>query len=91
VRDLNGQVPQPWRGLLLDEQRTRPPDVESLRALGLTGREAQVLRLLACGKRTDDIARDLFISPQTVSKHLQHIYARLGVGSRAQAIARVLS
>lgn len=90
VRDLNGQVPEPWRGLLLDEQRMRPPDVESLRARGLTRRQAQVLRLLTCGKRTQQIADELFVSPATVSKHLQHIYSRLGVESRAQAIARVL-
>jgi DNA-binding CsgD family transcriptional regulator len=70
--------------VLAEERRLR---AEALRSLGLTRRQAEVLRLLAVGRGTDGIAADLFISPQTVRKHLEHVYARLGVHSRAEAIA----
>jgi DNA-binding CsgD family transcriptional regulator len=87
VRDIHGHAPERWRALLLDEQRASPPTVESLRKLALTRRQAQVLRLLACGKSTHQIAEELFVSPATVRKHLEHIYARLGVQSRTEAVA----
>jgi DNA-binding CsgD family transcriptional regulator len=80
-----------WRSVFLEEQRTSPPSIESLEALGLTRRRAQVLRLLVCGKRNDEIAHELLISRETVRKHLEHIYRQLGVTSRAKAIALVLS
>ncbi|HLI31694.1 MAG TPA: LuxR C-terminal-related transcriptional regulator [Solirubrobacteraceae bacterium] len=75
--------------LLLEEQRSRPPSVESLRELGITRRQAQVLRLLTLGRTNDQIAHELSISVGTIRKHLEHIYARLGVSSRTQAIARI--
>lgn len=89
VSVLDG-LPEDWLTLLLEEQRAVPRTVESLQELGLTGREAQVMRLLSCGKRNDQIARELMISRDTVRKHLEHIYAKLGVQSRGQAIARAL-
>jgi DNA-binding CsgD family transcriptional regulator len=49
--------------------------------------QSEVLRLLAAGRGTDEIADALFISPQTVRKHLEHIYERLGVHSREAAVA----
>src|SRR5205085_1594988 len=78
------------RALVLDEQRVRAPALESLRELGLTRREAQVLRLVCCGKGNDQIARELSISSRTVGKHLERAYSKLGVGSRAAAIAIAL-
>jgi two-component system, NarL family, nitrate/nitrite response regulator NarL len=53
----------------------------------LTDRELDVLGLLADGLDQDAIARELFISPKTVSTHIQRILTKLGVHSRAQAIA----
>jgi DNA-binding NarL/FixJ family response regulator len=53
----------------------------------LTPREREVLRLLAKGLAADDIAKALFISKKTVGTHLEHIFTKLGVRSRAQAIA----
>jgi DNA-binding NarL/FixJ family response regulator len=53
----------------------------------LTPRELEVLRMLADGLGQDDIARDLFISPKTVSTHIEHILQKLGVRTRAQAVA----
>ena len=83
-----------WRSVFLEEQRQprrRASIGQLLEALGLTRRRAQVLRLLVCGKRNDEIAHELLISRQTVRKHLEHIYRQLGVTSRAKAIALVLS
>jgi ATP/maltotriose-dependent transcriptional regulator MalT len=54
---------------------------------GLTAREAEVLRLVAAGKTNRDIAVELVISEHTVGRHLQNIFAKLGVSSRAAATA----
>lgn len=53
----------------------------------LTKRERDVLRLLAQGLSQADIARSLVISPKTVATHIQHVLEKLGVRSRAQAVA----
>ena len=53
----------------------------------LSGRELQVLRLLSSGLAPDDIARLMVISPKTVGAHVEHIYMKLGVQTRAQAVA----
>lgn len=55
---------------------------------GLTGRERDILDLLAAGRRTQDIARELYLSPKTVSNHLTSIFAKLEVADRAGAIIR---
>jgi DNA-binding NarL/FixJ family response regulator len=52
----------------------------------LTPRERQVLALLADGCRTSEIARELFLSPKTVSNNLTGIFAKLEVGDRAAAM-----
>ena len=53
----------------------------------LTRRELDVLRQLAAGKRAAEIATELEISPKTVASHVQSILGKLGVRSRAQAVA----
>ena len=53
----------------------------------LTPREREVLGLLAEGLAADAIAKELFISKKTVGTHLEHIFTKLGVRSRAQAVA----
>jgi HD-GYP domain-containing protein (c-di-GMP phosphodiesterase class II) len=50
---------------------------------GLSEREVQVLDLVARGLSTKDVGERLFISPKTVGHHVEHIYAKLGVTSRA--------
>jgi DNA-binding response OmpR family regulator/DNA-binding CsgD family transcriptional regulator len=55
--------------------------------LGLTRREAQVLLWLGQGKSNRDIATILGLSPRTVNKHLEQIFAKLGVENRATAAA----
>ncbi len=53
----------------------------------LTGREREVLRLLADGLGPTEIGAQLGISPKTVATHVEHIYEKLGVHTRAQAVA----
>ena len=53
----------------------------------LTEREIQILRLVADGRTNTAIAHGLEVSPRTVAKHLEHIYRKLGVSSRAAAVS----
>jgi DNA-binding CsgD family transcriptional regulator len=54
---------------------------------GLTGREVEVLRLIAAGRSNRAIAETLFISPNTVLRHVSNIFAKTGVANRAEAAA----
>jgi DNA-binding CsgD family transcriptional regulator len=58
--------------------------------LGLTAREQQILAWVARGKTNPEIAETLWIAPSTVRKHLENVYAKLGVHTRTAAIARFL-
>ena len=53
----------------------------------LTSREREVLNLLARGMSNAAIAEELFITNKTVKNHLSRIYEKIGVHSRAEAIA----
>ncbi len=53
---------------------------------GLTAREVEVLRLIAAGRSNPGIAETLYISPRTAQTHVQNIFTKLGVGSRAEAV-----
>ncbi|TDB93637.1 response regulator transcription factor [Actinomadura sp. 7K534] len=55
--------------------------------LGLSARESEVMDLIATGRSNGEIARQLFLSEKTVKNHVNRIYAKLGVSSRATAIA----
>jgi DNA-binding NarL/FixJ family response regulator len=54
---------------------------------GLTKRELEVLHLLADGHDQHTIATQLFITPKTVGKHIEHILTKLPARSRAEAVA----
>lgn len=54
---------------------------------GLTGREVEVLRLVAAGKTNRAIATQLFLSEKTVARHVSNIFTKLGLSSRAAATA----
>ena len=80
---------------LVFEQLGAAPDGDRVEALaggaatpaGLTGREVEVLALVATGKTNREIAVDLVISEKTVARHLSNIFTKLGVSSRAGATA----
>lgn len=76
-------------GLILLEDRVVGAAASRLRAEGLTARELEVLAELEKGLSNNDIAAALFVSPRTVKKHLERIYAKLGVRSRAGAVMRM--
>ena len=67
-----------------DLERLSPPTGSKY---GLSGRELEVLRLVASGKTNREVASTLVISEHTVARHLQNIYAKLGLSSRAAATA----
>ena len=52
---------------------------------GLTAREVEVLRLVAQGMTNAQVARELYLSPRTVHRHLNSVYNKLGTNSRAAA------
>jgi DNA-binding CsgD family transcriptional regulator len=56
----------------------------------LTAREREVLALLAEGGSNREIAVDLGLSPKTVNRHVENIFNKLGVSSRAAAVAKGL-
>jgi len=60
------------------------------RAETLTAREIEVLQLLAFGHTNRDIAERLYISPDTVKTHLEHIFEKLGASDRTAAVAEAL-
>jgi DNA-binding NarL/FixJ family response regulator len=52
---------------------------------GLTDREVDVLRLIARGRTNREVAALLVVSPKTVGRHVENLFAKLGVSSRAAA------
>jgi DNA-binding NarL/FixJ family response regulator len=65
-----------------------PSDGDDLR---LTAREEDILRLLAKGRRSKEAADELGIGTGTVNTHIRHIYEKLHVRSRAEAVARFVA
>jgi DNA-binding response OmpR family regulator/DNA-binding CsgD family transcriptional regulator len=73
--------------LRLAKDSSADTPVEFSSELGLTTREGEVLSWLSKGKTNRDIAQILGLSPRTVDKHLEQIYAKLGVENRTAAAA----
>jgi DNA-binding CsgD family transcriptional regulator len=90
VRLLECEGPPRWRAILLDEWAASPAPDE-LRVLGLTDREAETLAWVARGRSDLEIAALLSISPRTVDKHLENVFRKLAVHSRAEAVARAMA
>jgi ATP/maltotriose-dependent transcriptional regulator MalT len=67
---------------LMAQPQTKPRE-----AGALTGREVEVLQLVACGKTNRAIAEALHISEKTVARHVSNIFLKLGVSSRSAATA----
>jgi DNA-binding CsgD family transcriptional regulator len=77
--------------VLLLEERRRAGGRAALTALGLSARQAEVLELATRGRTNAEIAERMGISPRTVQKHLEHVFDRLGVRTRAGAAARAVA
>jgi DNA-binding CsgD family transcriptional regulator len=88
IRMLKGDTTGAQILLVLRENRDRSPT--SLDKHGLSAREKEVLGEALRGLSSKEIAASLVISQRTVEKHLESIYNKLGVDSRAAAIAMVL-
>jgi predicted ATPase/DNA-binding CsgD family transcriptional regulator len=71
----------------LPSAHEQPPSSSPLpeHPAGLTSREVEVLGLVATGMTNAQVAQRLFISPRTVQRHLNSVFHKLGVGSRAAA------
>jgi DNA-binding CsgD family transcriptional regulator len=76
--------------LLIEEQQLLTLSPVSLELLRLTKREAEVLFEVTQGKTNPEIATTLSLSIGTVRKYLEHIYSKLGVQTRAEAIVSAL-
>jgi DNA-binding NarL/FixJ family response regulator len=76
LRRVGAPVPRRGRG-----ESEVPP---ALRALGVTSREVDVLRLVVEGLPNREIAARLYLSPRTVEKHVERLVAKTGVPGRAE-------
>src|SRR5689334_8355563 len=80
-----------WVGWKLSARSHAGPferNAAALASLGLTGQEVRVLERLAAGQSNKEIARTLGLSPNTVKTHVAHLFAKLEVRRRTQAISR---
>jgi DNA-binding NarL/FixJ family response regulator len=76
-------------GALLKRVRENTSEVEEPgELLSLSGRETEILRLVAQGRDNTEIAQELYLSPSTVKNHVSSILEKLGVESRVQAAVR---
>ena len=71
--------------------RTQHGQCSATGEFGLTAREVEVLQLMAEGFSNPAIADALFISRRTAQTHVQHIFVKLGVNSRAEAVGRAVA
>lgn len=76
---VHGRLHQQTSPVVRKAKKHLPPNY------GLTPREDEILFWIACGKTNAEIAKILEIRPATVSKHLEHIYPKLGVENRTAA------
>ncbi|MEQ1530962.1 MAG: response regulator transcription factor [Methylococcales bacterium] len=77
--------------ILLMEKRSGQWNLDSVKSsLGLTSREAEILMWISRGKTNKEIGLILDSSPRTVNKHLEHIFEKLGVATRAAAVTMAI-
>jgi len=87
--DSAGPVGAAWPRLEAGMDKDAPDESE-VAAVRLTSTEAQVMRLLAEGKTNRAIAREMFISINTVKTHVRAIFQKLGVNTRGCAVTRAV-
>jgi DNA-binding CsgD family transcriptional regulator len=88
-RELLGALRDPLARQLARVNRRRLSRAMAPLPIALTERELEILRLVAAGRTNVAIAHAIGVSPRTVAKHLEHTYRKLGVDSRAAAVARL--
>jgi len=77
--------------LLVLDRHSGEWDLDLVRnSLGLTFREAEILMWISRGKTNKEVGIILGSSPRTINKHLEHIFEKLGVATRAAAVSMVL-
>ncbi|MGP0102651.1 MAG: response regulator [Solirubrobacteraceae bacterium] len=93
----DSELPEALRAAVRGEQYLSPQVAARLEALhrsltenALTPREVEVLRLIALGHTSVEIARKLHLSPRTVETHRAHIHKKLGLATRAQLVGYAL-
>lgn len=80
-----------WTGARLFRRAPPAPFVVNdlaMASLGISGREREVLELLAAGRSNKEIARQLEVSPNTVKTHVSKLFEKLAVRRRTEAISR---
>jgi LuxR family transcriptional regulator, maltose regulon positive regulatory protein len=80
-----------WKSSYQSEpQRARAPTAIAASAISepLSAREGDILKMIAEGLSNKEIARNLSIAPETVKSHVKHIFTKLNVEKRAQAVSR---
>jgi DNA-binding NarL/FixJ family response regulator len=85
--DSQTVIPRDAARALFGTEAEQMPEEDSLMAKTLTRREREILALLAAGASAREIARQLFLSPNTVRTHIQNILTKLQVHSRLEAVA----
>ena len=83
--DLPSTLRQVLDGNVWSMAEAETDDNTNAKALGLTDRETAILQALARGLSNDEIAKELWVTQQTVKFHLTNIYRKLGAKNRTQA------
>jgi len=92
-RDREGS---PFAASLLSRGEARPAGDQPVEPAshgsgGLTARERDILAMIGQGGSNKRVARKLKISPETVKSHLKHIFSKLAVSTRTEAVFRAMS
>jgi two-component system, NarL family, nitrate/nitrite response regulator NarL len=82
------QIVAAVRALLIGERAFPTPDADAAPGIQLSPRQTEVLQRVCGGLSSKEIGRELGLTERTVKDHLSLVYARLGVNSRAEAVAR---
>ena len=87
AREISGLARRARLSLDAPGAEAAPAETDTAADLGLTGREREVLALVALGRTNRQIAEELFISENTAGVHVSNIIGKLAVSSRGEAAA----
>lgn len=86
--DLPATLRQAAAGTVISAVGTTETAAPGAKAAGLTDREVEILGALSRGLSNDQIAKELWVTQQTVKFHLTNVYRKLGVRNRAEALRK---